>query len=637
MLVLRALSKRQLSNVKNSAACYQARKLTAQTNAKTAEPKSDLTKDFQTSKLPAALPKKPKREPFAKNLFIGEFDYNFLTYPEPQHVDRYNEFEELFSPIRAYLESLNPEEFEDGIPPHVLQKLREFKIFGARISEDYQGINLLDSEYIKVLEAAGKVPTLGIFLLKQGVPAINLFNKYGTVEQKFKYLPKIATGQVIPTIAVTEKNSGPAAKHFMTTASLTLDDKQWVLDGEKTFVANGLVADVFIVFAHAFQGGTMEKRPETISAFIVDKNTKGVQVVPDSETVGLKGYTTGKLIMKNVHIPSENILGEVGNGAQQLVENFSENRHYIGAIMIAILKDLLNKLTEDNIHRKHFNCMFYETESAQYVFTKLMGAIYAMESVLYLTTSLQDMYENPDVILEMAVTEKFCVQECLNLLQESLWLAGPKATLLIHPYERILRDVYSLTYSEISLIDTNIYSGLLGVQNCGKAYAEGIKKARNPLLFPVDMIKKHFFDTNHLNLHLEEYLHPSLQECADFCDRCILKLQECTQEILIRHGTEVGKKHMDMQRLSDMVSQIYAYVAVVGRASRSYCIGNRNSDAEIKLCMVLAYRMQQRVFQLAEDIKNSEFSNGDHLSRELSKIHFEQKKYIFENPLQRNY
>ena len=227
---------------------------------------------------------------------------------------RYNEFEQFFKPLEAYLKSLNAKEFEDinDIPSHVIEKLREFGVFGARIHQDYRGLNLLESEYVQILEAASTVPALGLFLYKQGVSAVDIFSKYGTVEQKLKYLTKIAAGYCIPTIAITEADSGPSTKTLNTVGVLSNDEKHWLITGEKMFVANSNLADVFIVFGHAIRGGDYQKRPETLTAFLVDKKTDGITVHPERvPTVGLKGFNMGKISFKDCPIPVENILGQV--------------------------------------------------------------------------------------------------------------------------------------------------------------------------------------------------------------------------------------------------------------------------------------------------------------------------------------
>lgn len=538
------------------------------------------------------------------------------------------------------MKTVNPKEFEETetIPSHVLQKLRELGVFGARIPGDYRGMNLLNSEYMRVLETVGTVPALGLFLLKQGVPPIDIFNKWGTVEQKLKYLPKIAVGQSLATVAVTETNSGPSACDFETIATMSDCNEYWHLDGEKTFVSNASISDVFIVFGHAMQSGDLEKRPETLASFIVDRDTPGFTVLKDPiKTVGLKGFETGKIVMRNVKIPKSNIIGEVGTGAKQLVDMFTHGRHFIATQAIALLKNLQDKLTQDILHRKHFDKMLYETESSQIIFGNINCSIYAIESVLYLTTAAMDIYDGQDLQLETALVEQYCVQECLKRIQESIWLIGPRACTLVEPYEQLLRDAFTVSNYETSLLDTKLYCALLGLQHYGLNMAEHIKKSRNPFMVPMYMFQQMIEKQGKLRLHLEDYLHPSFRECADFCDRSLFKLKEAAENLLIRSGTEVGKEHAALQRLSDMVSLIYVYVAIVGRASRSYCIGNRDSDFEVKLSIIMAYRLQQDVYRLAEDIKVSEYANGDYLCREISNLHFQKKHYFASHPLQRNY
>jgi acyl-CoA dehydrogenase family protein 9 len=538
------------------------------------------------------------------------------------------------------MKTVDPKEIEDSltIPSHVIQSFRELDLFGLRIHDDYKGWNLLNVEFMQVLETIGRVPSLGFFLLKHSVPPIDILNKYGTIEQKFKYLPQIALGQSFPTVAITENDSGPAVNNLDTIAILSKDCNYWILDGKKTFVSNINQSDVFIVFGHGIQGGIVEKRPETMATFIVDKNTSGVNVVEENiPMAGLKGFNTGKLILKNVKVPKENMIGEIGDGASHLIDYFSSNRHYNACLTIPILKNFLNTLTQDILHRKHFNKMMFETEAAQHIFANITLSIYCIESVLYLTTATMDIHDNQDLKLETALVEQFCLQECIKTIQECMWLVGPRVCTLTEPYEKMLRDALTITNYDTSLLDTKIFSALTALQHVGTKFSENIKKERNIIMFPKYMLNKFFRKTNSMNFSLEQYLHPSLQECTISCDRSLFKLQESAKKLLIDEGTNVIHREVQLQRLSDMAALIYTYIAVLGRASRSYCIGNRDSESEIKMCIILAYRLHRKVNELFDEIHDSEFGNGDYLGNQLSNLNFDKKDYIASHPLQRNY
>lgn len=562
------------------------------------------------------------------------------TYNENSFY-RYNEFQEWFQPLKNYMKTVNPKEFEesDEIPPHVYQELRELGLFGTRIHEDYKGSNLLNSEFMQVLEVVSRVPALGLHLLKHSVPAVDIFNKYGTVEQKLKYLPKIATGQSAATVAVTEKDSGPGVENMLTTGTLAMSDDHWIIDGEKTYVSNAKYSDVFVVLGHASQSGSVERRSETLTAFIVDRNTEGLHVAKDSiQTLGLKGFDAGRIILKGAKIPKENILGQIGDGAQHMVNMFTNTRHFIVPIMIAILKNYLELLTQDILKRKHFEKDMHTIEMVKSVISNITTNIYTMESMLYMTTAMMDIYDNQDVQLETALTEQYCIQECLKCIQESTWLIGPRASAIVQPFEQIFRDTFTILNHESALLDTKIFTALLGIQHCGLALAGKVKKERNPLMNPGFIFSKILAkEINSLRLDLYEYLHPSLKECTEYCDRSLFLLKQCTEHLLITDGTFVAERHSQLARLSDMVCLIYAWLANVSRASRSYCIGNKDSENEVKMSMILAYRLEQRVKLLATDIKLSEYANGDYMSNEIASLTFERKGYVSANPLQRNY
>ena len=130
---------------------------------------------------------------------------------------------------------------------------------------------------------------------------------FGTDEQKKKYLPKISSGEFVCAYGLTEPSSGSDATQAKTSAKLTEDKKHYILNGEKVFITNGGIADVFVVFAQV--------DGNKFSAFILEKGTEGFSIGREENKLGMKGSSTAQLIFQDAKVPAENLLYKVGKGA----------------------------------------------------------------------------------------------------------------------------------------------------------------------------------------------------------------------------------------------------------------------------------------------------------------------------------
>ena len=186
--------------------------------------------------------------------------------------------------------------------------------------------------------------------------------------------------------------------------------------------------------------------------------------------------------------------------------------------------------------------------------------------------------------------------------------------------------------------DLKTYIGLLGIQFAGNTLNSYVKKSRNPFEYPHFMLRKFFgLEDYFKNLHLEENLHPSFQNHVFYLQQSFNKLQKCTETLLVRHGADVITHEIDIQRISEMAILIYALTAAFGRASRSYCIGLRNSEYEVKLAVAFAYQAYTRIEYLAREIDDGDILNGNIYKLEASQRIYEMKKYCIEHPLERNW
>lgn len=592
--------------------------------AKVLEPKVNL---------PENKKKLQQKPPFLKNLFIGKFDTDFLTFPEPQGNERYESFLQWMKPIENYVSSLTSNEINRLSKNDALETLKELGILQARIPKNYDGLGTTNVETLKIMETLGPMTWLIKSFVKNNITPVDVISKYGNEMQKKKYLPKIGSGDMLPTICVTEVSSGPNVQNIETKATLSKCGNFWILNGTKTFVANGIDSNIFLVIACCTENINI-LQDNALSAFIVETSHGGITCSDVVNTVSQQGLQICTVNFKDTRVPKENILGEINEGTDILADVFAPGNNNTAGEAIGILKHFLSLLNKNILGRRHLDKNMYEFEAVKNVVSSITCTLYSMESVAYFTNSINDVYENQDLELERAVMEMYCSNKCVQEIYKGLQIIGVDSYLNSNPYMRLYMDALGLTIYDGSVIDEKIYIALLGLQHIGKNFHKEIKEKILSSFF-------HFFKQiirkrEVINLNLFEYLHPSFRLAADILENCVYKLMDTSIKLLGNYGTEIASKQILIQRLADIATETYVLVAVLSRASRSYCIGVRNAEQERHIAMCIANNTQESVQKLEKDVID-ELNYKDELMKMISDAVFQEKGYICQNPLTRTF
>lgn len=221
-------------------------------------------------------------------------------------------------------ENLNDEEYLEKYSPVLWERICDFGILGITVGEEYGG---LGESY---LIAAIAIEALGygcknngfVFVVNNHIwVAQNMIYLYGSEELKQKYVPDMVEGKKIGSIAITEAEAGSDSLSMSTTA--VEDGDSYILNGTKMFISNGPISDIFIVFAVK---GTEPKK--SFTAFVVERDFAGVRTGPDIEKMGLGACPTSELILDNVRVPKENILGKLNGGSYIMTSGLEWERCY---------------------------------------------------------------------------------------------------------------------------------------------------------------------------------------------------------------------------------------------------------------------------------------------------------------------
>ncbi|KAF7400470.1 hypothetical protein HZH66_005654 [Vespula vulgaris] len=536
------------------------------------------------TRLSAHKKKLEQRPPFLKNLFVGKFDFEFMAFPQPQSSERYKQFFEWIKPLENYVASVNSSEMSTK---EAFQKLKELDILRAKIDAKYDGLNMSEAETLKILETLGSIPWLATSLIKNNIIPIDLISTFGNEAQKENYLPRIGNGELLPTICITEVMSGPNMKNIET--KISLSDCVIAQSEEKKFSSN-----------------------LSLSGFIVESNYGGITCSNIIHTIGEMG--NGNAILSNVYAPGNNrVAGEA----------------------IGILRHFMSLLNKNILGRKHLDKCMHEFEAVQEVVGLITCSLYCMESVALFTSATNDLYENQDLELEKAVTETYCANECIKRIYEGMQVIGIESYMKDNPYMKVYNDALGLSLFDGSAIDEKIYIALLGLQYVGINIHEDIIKARNHLLNPIHFLKQ-IFSKKKINLYLFEYTHLSFKMACTLIEQCLQTLVDISTMLLEIYGTEISSKQIILQKLADITIQLYVTIAVVTRASRSYCTGIRNAEQERYIAMYVAQQAFKKVELLKDNIINNELIQHERTLGKVSESAFQHKGYMCEHPLKRN-
>jgi alkylation response protein AidB-like acyl-CoA dehydrogenase len=264
----------------------------------------------------------------------------------------------------------------------LLRELGDLGLLGLEIPEQYGGVGL---DKITATVATEEFSRSGAFAITIGahvgigtLPIVY----FGNHEQKQQYLPKLATGEWVAAYALTEPGSGSDALGARTTARLSEDGKFWVLNGTKQWITNSGFADVFIVYAKV--------DGEKFSAFIVERTFPGVSVGPEENKLGLHASSTCSLILEDVKVPVQNLLGEIGRGHVIAFNILNIGRWKLGAGCIGSTKYVLGVAAEYARTRKQFGKPIAEFRAIQEKLAEMNTRIYVNEAMCYRSAGLID-------------------------------------------------------------------------------------------------------------------------------------------------------------------------------------------------------------------------------------------------------
>ncbi|MCL4557912.1 MAG: acyl-CoA dehydrogenase family protein [Deltaproteobacteria bacterium] len=264
----------------------------------------------------------------------------------------------------------------------LMKKAGEIGLLMIEIPEEFGGLGMDLSTSLKVSEAIARSGSFAATILAHsGIGTLPIVY-FGNEAQKRKYLPKLATGEMIAAYGLTETGYGSDALGAKTKAVLSPDKKYYVLNGEKQFITNSGFADLFIIYAKV--------DGEKFTAFIVERKFEGLSTAKEENKMGIKGSSTRSVILNDVKVPVENVLGEIGKGHQSALGVLDIGRLKLGMASVGGSKEIIKYAVQYANQRMQFGQPISSFGMIRRKFADMMTKVYVTESMSYRTSGMID-------------------------------------------------------------------------------------------------------------------------------------------------------------------------------------------------------------------------------------------------------
>jgi len=351
------------------------------------------------------------------------------------------DLEAIRSAVRSFVEKEvipQVEEWEaaKAVPRSLLEQVGGLGFFGLRIPEAYGGLGLGHMASLVLAEELGRITAGGvaITLLVHTDLATPYVTNFGSEEMKSRWLPPFATGELITAIGVTEPDAGSDVASIK--ARAVRDGDGWRLNGTKMFITNGSIADVVFVAART---NSDVKGSRGISIFAIEKETAGFVANPLDQKMGWRSSDTAELILDDVWVPSENLVGDEGRGFYYIMENFQNERLAIMGMALGESQKAIDLTVEYVKNRQAFGAPLWEKQAIRQRLAMLQAEVDAAREFAYRCAWLTD--EGVDSIREISELKALVGELANKVLYDCVQFHGGAGYVAGSAVERLYRDV----------------------------------------------------------------------------------------------------------------------------------------------------------------------------------------------------
>ncbi|GHO88755.1 acyl-CoA dehydrogenase family protein [Dictyobacter formicarum] len=482
---------------------------------------------------------------------------------------------------------------EPGVMPALVKQAGEQGLLMIDVPEQYGGaeLGLLTSALVasQLREASFSV-AFGAHTTIGTLPIVY----YGTEEQKERYLPKLASGEWISAYALTEPGVGSDAMGLSTRATLSEDGKYYILNGTKQWISNAGFANVFVVFARIGN-----ERP---SAFIVEADWPGISTGPEENKMGIKGSSTRQVILEDVKVPVENLLGEIHKGYKIAFNILNIGRLKLGAGSVGGSRSALHLAATYTTERKAFGKFLHEFGMIKKKLARMAAETYAAESEIFRTASniaqaqksagadTETVFKSiEEYAIEASIAKVHGSEVLAQVVDEGVQIFGGYGFMHEYPIEKAYRDARIQRIFE----GTNEINRMVAVTTL----------FRRALAGKIDLMTKYAeiearMKNDQTPTGVGEEMPVDLRDGADAIERAKDATIYATMQIALKYMQNpqaLAEEQEFIEYLANLMIDLYAADSALARAAKVTKQGAENSGTHIKLAQLASWTALTRI------------------------------------------
>ena len=578
---------------------------------------------------------------FASGLFLGSPKFSPLyeviqkTSPDGEEGEKFLKTLERTLDLHA-----NPDEIDETgeIPDSLLEKLAEIGAFGIKIPKEYGGLGLSQATYSKAAKLLGsRCGNLTALLsAHQSIGLPQPLLRYGTEEQKKKFLPDVAKG-AITAFALTEDEVGSDPSRLNTRAKPIKGGKSYLINGQKLWCTNGTKAKYLVVMARTpSTAGAGGKRKRSITAFVVDARSPGIEIAHRCRFMGLRALYNGVIRFHNVEVPAENIILAPGKGMRVALNALGVGRLTLPAACSGLAYESLKIARRWCVERRQWGSEIGKHEAIASKFADMAADAYATDSMVRMTSALVDA--KVDFRMESALCKLWGTETAWRVVDDLMQIRGGRgyetARSLANrgdnpePVERMMRDSRINRIFEGSTEIMRLYLAREALDPHLRL-AGGAMDSR--LSLGTRLLTAIKAGIHYSIWYPGQYL-PSLdtspngtsrrtRKALRYVERTSRRLSRSLFHAMALHGPALEKRQLLLGRLVDVAGELFALTTSHLRADA--ILAGKETCEEIKnedLPTILAYldaRTHNRVRSLFEELSNPADGKGRRLARKI--------------------
>jgi len=538
------------------------------------------------------------RGSFASNLFIGRYDFDRIyPYPAQTEEDR-AAGAEFLEKIETYLrEHVDPDEIDrtGEIPPENFKGLAELGAFGIKVPKKYGGLGLSQSNYGRaaVLLGSWDGNVAALVSAHQSIGVAQPLLLFGTEEQKQKYLPRVAAGE-ISAFALTETHAGSDPATLSLRAEPTPDGSEFILNGEKLWCTNGVKAGVLVVMARTPAKMINGKERKQITAFIVDVDSPGLEITYRCRFMGLRALYNGVVKFTNVRVARENMIAKEGQGLKVALTTLNTGRLTLPAACVGVSKRLLEISRRWAGERIQWGVPIGKHAAIAGKIAEMAGNVFAMEAMTFLSSALLDRKAG-DIRIETAMCKMWATEGTWRIADDAMQVRGGRGYETAQSLagrgeppiavERFLRDCRVNTIFEGSseimrlfiareALDPHLKVGG-AIFNTQLPMSERAKAVFTSGKFYAGWYPRQWFSSGAGKI---DNLHRDLQKHVDYAARTSKKLARGLFHAMARFGPKLDREQLLLSRFVGIATELFAISATCSFAQYKIDHGESPDD-----------------------------------------------------------